>query len=283
MNVIDPLIKGVIVPLVISLAFVLLAMPIWKFSRRPWVDAVFFGLPVALGGLSAYLGLNGPLSLPPNDALQWIILFALIAPLLVILNSFFQKKIVSIVICVAFFGGLFWFALQPFVEYTWNFNEGIIHGMGIVGGFCFLSVAAHFFGRPLGEPSDIVCSLLVLGGTAAALVLSGSALMGQMMGAYAAALGPMLIVTNFGARPQNSTGISLVLIVACLGLAIVGHYFSELSLISLIGICLGVFLSLCGARSMVFFGFGKPLIRTLVCGGIMLAIVGFELFQSGYI
>lgn len=221
---------GAAVPALVGLVILLAAWRPWRAAGSA-PRGLDWGGPLALcaGFLAGYAGIFSRPPFPPLDSVDW--LFYLTIPLAVAALAVNTKDralwLVGIaVIMEGLSSGLL---TLPLWQHTWSPVQGAawvggLEPLAAVTVLVLSAVARQSKGLPLPV------AYLVLGGLAAlTLLLSGSQKLGQLGGALAAALGPVLLLAWWSGRPFLSRGASLTLAILYLGLLAAGHFYASLT------------------------------------------------------
>lgn len=225
---IEAALYGVMVPVVVAGAILMITFR----SRAPDRDRSSTGWAVALalgaGYVAGYLTLLGLPPFPPVEANQWIVLLAIVAALLALVDSFHRtpgwlRHGLRLLLSFA----VPWLVLGPMREHTWSTGESLLWsaGSGLVL-FGLITAAETTTRQSRGVSMPL--SLLTLGvGTSLVLALSGSALLGQLGGVLSAALGAVLVFAWWRPDVEMSRGPAAVVLVVLAGLWLSGYFYAE--------------------------------------------------------
>lgn len=189
---------GGLYPALIVAFWVFIASKGWRRREEPdaragWGSALGFGAAYLLAHFHT-TRLAFPPPLVPSDALNWLVHISLAAIILGFVEAFFHKnaQLVSVLRLVAVLGAL-WLTLGFMSEHYWSATETVVW-LGALSLWAMLLIdtldrtAKHLPG------GSLPLSMLLLAGAAAiALIKTGNAKVGLLMGALmAASLGALL-------------------------------------------------------------------------------------------
>ncbi|HHN73919.1 MAG TPA: hypothetical protein ENK10_01695 [Acidobacteria bacterium] len=195
---------------------------------RGFVIAVALAYPVAHGLI------RGGLPFPPIETVDWLPFFALLAGGVGLIEAGLPVGRGRWLLRLVVVAGLLWTSLLPLVRYAWS-------ALVAAGWMAALEIAVLLFWGAVeshvrrDEPLATPLSLLLLSvGSSGILLLSNSALLGQLAGALAAALAAWLLMGLLRPRkfPARGSGAAATLILA--GLWLQGYFYADLPLSSLL-------------------------------------------------
>ncbi len=186
----EALIRGVLLPAGVSfLASWLLVRAVGRQRGR--------SLAIALGYVAGDVALRAPPPFPPIDSTQWLPFAALAAAVidfLLLKRGSFPVRWISRVLGAVLFSG---FLLRPLIAHSWGIATGL--SVSVLVAAALLGVAWAGDRLAAKWPSG---TLPIASGTSGAaailLVLSGSALLGQLAGALAVAAGVLFFLPASG-------------------------------------------------------------------------------------
>lgn len=267
---------GILLPAAASGAVLLIPYSLWRRLPSSLTPAA-----LCLGYAAGYSGVAGVPSLPPLDASQWtvyIVSFAAVASMADALFAF-QRK-VDYLFMTFFSFGISYAFLRPLMQYRWNGAEGVLW---IAGTGVFILALWFLMKRSAeasGAPSALSVALVIITFSGFILLLSGSALLGQLAGAFAAAFLPVTIAALLSPSAGIYRKVVPVIVAAFASLWINGYFFAEMSAWSIAFL----FFALCAAfmGKVGWVGRLSPLRQALITGAaaaipscIALAIAAF--------
>jgi len=202
---------------------VLLAAWLFKWRTRAWPAAVALGA----GYATSHALIRGAPEALPADATQLLFHFALAGALLGVVEAklpvaarWGARAVLAAVVP--------WLLLRGLAEHTWESTlEAALWYAGLgFGLFAVWSVLEWRAGKLVG-PAQPLVFCLVAGGGALALAEGRSGMLGQMAGALAAALGPLVLLALLEPR-RSARGAIPVFVLLLAALAMSGHFFAEL-------------------------------------------------------
>ena len=262
-----PLLKGVLVP-------VLASVLVYYASRR-FLDKATGAVSVTVGFLAGHFALVGWSGLPPGDASHW--LFFLVPLLLMItLTTANLSRPLQFLIALAFLAGSLIFMLRAMIDFHWQSTLVAILWIGCLAlTGCLLGAGLRFLACPDQGGRWIRWHLVwILSLTAISLGLTGSALLAQLTGAMAAALGPLALLPKDRLHAGSALTALAALAVTCF--AILGYFYSKLpayAAILLILIALAPLLLPKKVRSRPGFAGLWPRIVTTAVPGLILIVM----------
>jgi hypothetical protein len=273
------LMVSAVMPAILAGAALALAWRVWRRdgdgNRGAWGGAAGLALAYAAG----HLGLVGAPPFPPVEATQWLFWLALLAGLWGAMEDRLRllarvrlggRVILAIVLPVAL--------ARPLVTYSWGAGKGTLY-VALLG----IAVAAlSWIVQRTAERRDgaLVPALLlvVATGSAGLLVMSGSALLGQLAGLLAAASGAALVLAFWRPRVSLAGGGVTVAVLLLSGLWITGFFYAEMPLPSAIlaPLSLAAGAGLAQIPAVRGRGRGQLVVISLVAASILIgAAVGF--------
>jgi hypothetical protein len=203
---------GLVVPALVAAAIVLAGRTA-AAPRSAWIAGAALAAAYALG----HAGFHGRPAIPPRAVEEWIPLAAGVAAVAGVVTAR-SAPWLGWILRTAVLGASLALWLGPMMTHRWT----AAHSAAWLGGLLGLALAAL---SPLAAWSACATAL---GGTAAALALSGSVALGQLAAAGAAAAGGGLAAT--AVRATSPIGRASVADVAVLGagLVVCGTFYSEL-------------------------------------------------------
>ena len=226
MFLLQQFLPGVLTAVLISGVFAF-AGRLWGANR--WADAVALGMGYAGG----HIVTAGWPAFPPSEATQWLPYFALAAMFLGVIDAVLRppgplRMLIWMLCCMGFLRLL----LSAKFQYGWSLAQGLLWVAGLAAGMLALAIFLDAAVRRDRSISTPLVLTIVAGGTSAALMLSGSMLLGQLAMALAAALGAILAVTFLLPKAIGGSGIVPVGVVSLACLWLSGYFYSELPLAS---------------------------------------------------
>jgi hypothetical protein len=214
-------------------AGVLLVAWLLKRGTRAWPAAVAVGA----GYATSHAFIRGAPEALPADATQLLFHFAVAAALLGVVGDklpvaarWAARAVLSAAIP--------WLLLRGLEEHTWESTTEAVFwyaGLGL-GLFLVWSLLEWRARQVQGVPQPLVFCL-VAGGAAVALAAGRSGVLGQMSGALAAALGPLVLLALL-VPERTARGAIPVFVLLLAALVICGRFFAELPAASALLLCL---------------------------------------------
>lgn len=224
---------GMALPAVVSGTVFLVA---WR-RHTPLAGGIWSGaIALSIGYVAGHIGVAGVPPFPPTEAMHWFVYLALAAMVLGLLEAFYQKSPAWLRwgLRLLLAGATMWLLLRPLFEYTWGPAKGIAW-------MAVLSVALVAFWAQLEALSErqpgVTFPLILLVVTAASggiLLVSGSALLGQLGGALTAAIAASWVVAWWTPKFSLSRGATPVVSVLLAGLWLNGYFYAETPLMSVL-------------------------------------------------
>lgn len=283
------ILKSVILPSVIvpAIAAVIGLATARLLARRATTQIALGGaLPLGFAFLAAYVAISGWPRWMPVEATQRLFYFVAVAALLAApLNRLGPNA--RLAATFAFATPATALLLQSQIQYRWTVTQSVIWvlGLGALGVILAAALAQSTRverveanapeGAPVGVWHDSLLHSVLAGCAAVALGLSGSALLGQLMGAIA--VGCLVVgIAGFVSRAQWKPSDGLVWLLAVGGLLLLGFFYSELG--ALPAVLLALSLTLLGGHHP-----GSSLPRKLLIllpALIAVAGIGYEVFTA---
>jgi hypothetical protein len=196
---------------------------LWRANN--WGDAVALAMGYA-GGHAVTIGWP---AFPALEATQWLPYFALATMLMGVLDTLLRPPgMLRALIWICYCAGLLRLLLSPKFQYGWSLLEGVFWIVGFAVGMLILASFLDAAVRRDRSISSALILTIVACGTCVALMLSGSALLGQMTMVLVAALGAILIVTFLFPKSIEGRAIVPVAVVLLSSLLLTGFFFAEL-------------------------------------------------------
>jgi hypothetical protein len=231
----QPLLFGVLLPATIAC---LIPITVWRLSRSPWSpnwslgtggEAGAWGGALAIGAayLAAYVGLLGAPLLVPIQSRDWFPYFAVGAVVLGICRSLWvSRPFVRWLIRTLLLAAILMVLLRSQMrKEEWREDILWIGTLELAG----LALWANLDGLAKHHSGVWLCLLLCVMAMGSGLValLSGSALLGQLAGALAAAFGGLLVVEVFIKASDLTSGTIPVAVVLLGSIWLTGCYYGE--------------------------------------------------------
>ena len=201
MFLLQQLLPGVLAAVLISGVFAF-AGRLWRANN--WADAVALGIGYAGG----HVVTAGWPAFPPAEATQWLPYFALAAMFLGVIDAFLRpagslRMLIWMLCCMGFLRLL----LNAKFQYGWSLAQGVLWIVGLAAGMLMLAISLDAAVRRDRSISSPLILTIVTSGTGAALMLSGSMLLGQLAMILAAALGAILAAAFLLPRAVEGRGV----------------------------------------------------------------------------
>ena len=192
--------------------------------------------PVAIGiaYLSGHLFVAGWATFPPSDTTNWLPYFALAVGVLGALCELFPTKAwIRVIVLVAVSTGALRLLLKPRFQYGWSVSQGWVWILSLAGAILLLALILDALVRLPVMAIELPAWLAIIaGGTFAALMLSGSMLLGQLAALLGAAVfGTLVFVAR---KVALGRGVAPVFALLLGVLLTSGYFFAELPLASAI-------------------------------------------------
>jgi hypothetical protein len=194
-----------------------------KWRTRAWPAAV----AVSAGYATSHALARGAPEALPADATQLFFHFALAGALLSVVEDRLPVAArwgARAVLAAA----VPWLLLRGLAEHTWESTaEAALWCAGLGLGLFLVWAALEWRAGKLEGSAQPLVFCLVAGGGALALAEGRSGVLGQMSGALAAALGPLVLLAFLAPR-RSARGAIPVFVLLLAALAMSGHIFAEL-------------------------------------------------------
>src|SRR5438477_1374623 len=217
----------------VALAAVVAATPIFT---RWWRKTSDCAAAIAIGGgyIAGHVLTAGWSPLPPRSAIHWLFWFGVIGTIVATADAFVRPKAIvrvigwTIVCAIACR-----LILRPKFSYNWRWAEGWVRIIAITLGIVLLTWCLEVVDRrPFGRSSMFSIMTIVCAGTAIALMLAGSLLLGQLACVLCAILMVLFLAElAFPALSAQSVE-AIALSLLCSGLWLSGHFYAELPIVS---------------------------------------------------
>lgn len=200
-------------------------------NTRVFRIAVAF-LPAAAYGAGHY-SVTGGTSFPPTDTTNWLPYFALAAAAVVSLTSLLPSRIARLAIFGLLCVGAMRLLLAPKFHYLWSAEQGWLWVIGLSALILLGAAGVALTERRSSHPVELSLLLSLLpAGTAVALMLSGSLLLGFFAAVLSATfLGNLVLVWRSRPPLDGATAVFSLLHVSLLAC---GYFFSGLPLLSFV-------------------------------------------------
>ncbi len=265
--ILEALIGTVVLPALLSGAGVALAVRAGRKHEAGGGWALALGTGLAF--CAAQLVLRGMPAFPGNESLDRVFWLALAAAAVGAVESLWRglgraRWLLRLVLV----GATLWLVLRPLIAHHWSGLEAAAWiaslELAVIGLWAALEGAVRPE-RPWAFPLGI---LPLAGGTSVALLLSGSAMLGQLAGAIAVSL-VVWFGLSFGRMPQRGSVATLAILLPAFWL--VGFFYSELSLTSLLLLVLATLFML--VERPLAERWTRPMAPSLVTGALVAACV----------
>jgi len=202
---------------------VLLAAWLFKWRTRAWPAAVAVGA----GYATSHALIRGAPEALPADATQLLFHFALAGALVGVVED--RLPVAARWGARAVLAGIVpWLLLRGLAEHTWeSTTEAALWYAGLGLGLFLVWSVLEWRARRLEGVAQPLVFCLVAGGGAVALAAGRSGVLGQMSGALAAALGPLVLLALLMPK-RTARGAIPVFVLLLAALAMSGHFFAEL-------------------------------------------------------
>jgi hypothetical protein len=203
----------------------------WRGWRRnaPTIDGTWGGpIAIGLGYVLCHAGTIGFPPFPAVEATQWLIYIAFVAIGLGLLESRLgERASVRWGIRLLISAVIPFLLLQAVFKYRWGIVEGILGSVGLSAAIlAFWTQLDALAERQIGGFPLLVLLSLTAGGSVV-LVLSGSALLGQLSGGLASTLGAGLIMAWWQPKLTLTRGAITVSAALLCGLWLNGYFYAE--------------------------------------------------------
>lgn len=224
MLLLKQILPAVAVAMMVAAGICSLALLWGKESARRALGPLALGLAYCVG----HLIITSWVSFPPTDTTNWLPYFALGAAALgAVQESVRLKTGVRVLLFALITAGALRLLLKPKFQYGWPAGQGWLWLTGLALAVVFLAVLVDLLVQRTSGPIELPAYLLIVcAGTAGALMLSGSILLGQLATALAAAIFGTLVLSI--RRIALSRGVAPVFSLLLGALLISGYFFAEL-------------------------------------------------------
>ncbi|MGC2579219.1 MAG: hypothetical protein WA376_16775 [Terrimicrobiaceae bacterium] len=213
---------GLLVAALLS-GMVAFAGRLWRANN--WGDAVALAMGYA-GGHAVTIGWP---PFPASEATQWLPYVALATMFVGVLDTLLQPPgMLRALVWICYCAGLLRLLLSPKFQYGWSLLEGVFWIAGLALGMLTLASFLDAAVRRDKSVSSPLILTIVACGTGVALMLSGSALLGQMAIVLVAALGAILVVTFLFPKSIEGRAIVPVAVAILASLWLMGFFYAEL-------------------------------------------------------
>ena len=219
----------ILIPAAIATVAWLVSWRLWNRQRLArhghWGGAA----ALALGYAAAYVTLMSWPPFPANTAAQWLTYLALLAGVAALAEAWWSSKTwLRWGIWISLGGLAAWMQFRAMAEYTWSAAQAAlwIGGLALAtAGLC--AVLDKLAERRKGASMPLVL-WLVVSMASAALVLTGSALLGQLAGSIAGMFGAATLLAWWAPSIGLNCGAMTVFGLLYVALLAQGHLYSEL-------------------------------------------------------
>jgi hypothetical protein len=265
----------------------LIAFRLWR--RKQVHGKGVWGGPVALavGFLVGYVALLGMPPLKPENALDWLPVVAIIAPIPSLFQRLWGEKIYTFIPVAGITSILtVWIQSLNRIRYLWQPSEAFMWITGLGIGISLLAWNIERLSdrrKGASMPASIfvyavMCSVV--------LFFSGSDLLGQLMGAVASVLGTAVILSWWSPQFTLSRGGWTVFSILFYGLILQGYWDFEMPLTSTLLVIISPLCLWYGESRKIFYM--RPYKAVLWRMGMIvvpmslaLLIAGFSYFRDG--
>jgi len=228
-----PFLFGVLLPAVVSgIAFVVAWRP-WQ-RDAPVANGIWGGaIALSVGYIVGHVGLLGWPPFPPVEATQWLVYLALASGVFGLIIALWHESTgLRWGLRLLLSGAMPWLILRPVLKYRWQPIEGVVWlvglGVAILGFWLMLNALAKRF---RGASTPLVLLVVATGGSVT-LLLSGSAMLGQLGGVLTAALGASLVIAWWNPTLSLAHGATSVVAILLAGLWMSGYFYAEVPVVS---------------------------------------------------
>jgi hypothetical protein len=208
--------------LALAVAAAIAGLAIFCRNERVRAAMVFFGL--ALGYAAGHLLITGLPKLPPADTTNWLPYLGLAAGIAGVAGLFVRSPMRWLLFGVISAGGL-WLLLAPMFRDSWTGATGWLWVGCLAAGTVLVGFAINILNRSGSFKFEApLCLLIVSAGSAGALILSGSLLLGQFALVLTGAIAGTSIVRLRHPVDPGSEIVSLLLV----ALLTSGYFFADL-------------------------------------------------------
>lgn len=236
-------------------------------GRRNHASRVWAGCALGAGYFAGHVCITGWTAFPPTDTTNWLPYFALAAAAVGSLAFLLNSKAARIAVLGGVCVGAMRLLLAPKFLYGWSAEQGWlwVGGLGCAALLLTLSLAA-MARRSLIAMEPPLLLAIVSAGTAGALMLSGSLLLGQFAAVLSAAVLGSLVLTWRG-RIEGD-GVASVFSLVGVALLASGYFFAELPALS------AVLLATAPVGALIPIRISAPRWAAAVRVAVVVAVVG---------
>ncbi|MFT7582832.1 MAG: hypothetical protein ACI9MR_004516 [Myxococcota bacterium] len=236
----EPLLLGVALPGAIALLVALMLRRLWQ-ANGPWPAAWSTALAAALGLIGGAFALSGSISVPPSTVEAWPPWWGLLAVPLAFLPGHRGARLTGILLAGV---GVGLTLTLPLVPHALSGGEaaGItaLVAISIGVGATLLHATLTASGDTFDGRAGLLVQNVWAGGGAAIVMLSATVVGAQLLGAFAAASGALVVLALW--RPGSATsdtsgaGASLIPLTALLvpGVAWMAHLYADMNTVTLV-------------------------------------------------
>ncbi len=176
---------------------------------------------------AGHFSIAAPTSFPPADSVQWLPYFALAGTAAACSARWIPTRAARLAALGLFSAAALRLLLAPKFRHAWSAEQGWLWVVGLSALALLSATGLTLAGRSSSRPAELPLLMLFLAtGTAAALALSGSLLLGQFAGILAAALLGAFPLLRRGEGRLDEAAAVFSLLHLCLLAG--GHVFSGL-------------------------------------------------------
>ncbi len=219
-------IAGAVAPLLVATTLLVLVLILLSRGQE-WGAPPLAASAVAFGYVAGHVAIIGTPPWPPAGAQAWGFVVALAAIPLAAADVAVSRPLYSWLQRGAF--GLFFAMamLAPLARHSWSAVETIAGTLALTAAFVLVHASAESL-RARVQPSALAAVLAgSSGGLAVALVLGGTALFGQLVGALAFALTPVFFMAWGGRASRWIAGVTLPAVAMGVFFLAAGTFFAE--------------------------------------------------------
>jgi len=201
-------------------------------AKHGRVVAALTAFGLSAGYFAGHIFITGWRPFPPTDTTNWLPYFALAAAAIGSLAFLLNSKAARIAVLGLLFVGAMRLLLAPKFRYGWSAEQGQLWVVGLACAALLLALSLAAIARRSLFALEPLLLIIVSAGTAGALMLSGSLLLGQFAAVLSAAVLGSFVLTWRGRIDGDGAAsvfsLLLVALVAC------GYFFAELPALSAI-------------------------------------------------
>ncbi|MES2598514.1 MAG: hypothetical protein V4662_24475 [Verrucomicrobiota bacterium] len=203
-----------------------------KSGSKPLAQSAC-ALGVASGYFAGHVFITGWIPLPPTDTTNWLPYFVIVAVVISAIAPLLSSRTVRGAVLGLICAGAMRFLLAPKFRYEWSVEQGWLWVACLGGGIVLLTLSVRAMARhsSMALESPLLLSLIAAG-TAGALMLSGSLLLGQFAAVLSAAvLGTLVLASRDRTAFEGAATVFSLLegaLLAC------GYFFAELPALSVL-------------------------------------------------